>query len=148
MLRFLLALVLLAGLPVLAPAKGGAPVIVLPTATNWTAVTSGPMAGAQMAVLLGNPAKRGPYIVRVKVKDGTKFDVHYHSELENVTVISGTLLVGLGEKMNTSKMIAIPTGGFVSVPANLHHYAMAKGETVIQIDSMGPRTMTAVKSKK
>ncbi len=146
MLRFILAFLLAGGVPVLVSAKS-APIIVLPAATHWTTLTSGPMAGAQMAVLFGNPAKAGSYIIRVKVKDGTKFGAHYHSELENVTVISGTLLVGLGEKMDASKMTAVPTGGFVSVPANLHHYAMAKGETILQIDAIGPRTMMMVKPK-
>jgi len=145
MLRFILAFLVAAGVPVLVSAKG-APVIVLPGATHWTTLTSGPMAGAQMAVLLGDPSKAGPYIIRVKVADGTKFVAHYHSELENVTVISGTLLVGLGEKMDASKMMAIPAGGFVSVPAHLHHYAMAKGETILQIDAIGPRTMISVKA--
>lgn len=144
--RAIFAFLLLAGLSGIGAAQAAGPKVVLPATTHWTTMTSGAMAGAQMAVLMGNPMKSGPYIIRVKVKDGTKFDVHYHSELENVTVISGTLLVGLGEKMNLNKMMAIPTGGFVSVPANLHHYAMARGQTVIQIDAIGPRTMVPVKS--
>ena len=141
--RLLLGILFASVLPLSALAKGG-PVVVLPGTTHWTAITTGAMAGAQMAVLLGNPAKSGPYIIRVKVKDGTKFATHYHSELENVTVISGTLMIGAGDKMDKSKMVAIPAGGFVSVPPNFHHYAMARGETVIQIDAMGPRTMVPV----
>ncbi len=87
--------------------------------------------------------------MRVKVKDGTKFDAHYHSETENITVISGTLLVGLGDTMQPpAKMMALHAGAFASVPANLHHYAMAQGDTVLQLDAMGPRTMVPVKMKK
>ncbi|MDQ6826410.1 MAG: cupin domain-containing protein [Candidatus Eremiobacteraeota bacterium] len=140
--RLFLALLLLFALPL--PASASPPTIVLPTETHWTAMTSGPMAGAQMAILMGNPSKRGPYIMRVKVKDGTKFGPHSHSELENVTIISGSLMVGLGDKMNIAKMKTVPAGGFISVPPGLHHYAMAKGETILEIAAMGPRTMIGV----
>ncbi len=140
--RLFLACALLFALPL--AASGALPTIVLPAQTHWTTMTSGPMAGAQMAMLFGNPSKSGPYIMRIKVKDGTKFAPHFHSELENVTIISGTLMVGLGDKMNPAKMKAIPAGGFVSVPAGLHHYAMAKGETVIELAANGPRTMVGV----
>ncbi|GAC1656235.1 MAG: cupin domain-containing protein [Vulcanimicrobiaceae bacterium] len=147
--RFVLAVFIVFAMPLSVCAGAAAPTIVLPDATKWTTMTSGPMAGAQMTVLMGDPTKRGPYIMRVKVKDGTRFATHFHSELENVTVISGTLLVGLGDKMEgPDKMTALPAGAFASVPANLHHYAMAKGETVIQIDAIGPRTMVLTKMKK
>ncbi len=141
-----LAFALLVGPPLAASAS--IPTIVLPATTHWSAITSGPMAGGQMALLMGNPSKTGPYIMRVKVKDGTKFGPHLHTELENVTVISGTLMVGLGDKMNPAKMKAVPAGGFVSVPPGLHHYAMAKGETVLEIAAIGPRTMIRVSPHK
>ena len=146
--RFIISMVLAIAFPLAVSAKAVAPTIVMPDSTNWMAVTSGPMAGTQMAVLVGNPMKKGPYIIRVKAKDGTRFDTHFHTETENVTVISGTLLVGLGDTMQPAdKMTALPAGAFASVPAGLHHYAMAKGETVIQIDAVGPRTMVPVKGK-
>ncbi|MFN2529069.1 MAG: cupin domain-containing protein [Candidatus Baltobacteraceae bacterium] len=139
--RFYLALFLAIGMPLAVSAAAAGPTIIQPDATKWTVMTSGPMAGASMAVLMGNPAKRGPYIIRVKVKDGTRFNTHFHTEVENVTVISGTLLVGLGDTMaGPDKMTALGPGAFASVPPNLHHYAIAKGETVIQIDALGPRT--------
>lgn len=147
--RFYVTLFLAVLFPLAVSAAPMTPTIVLPDSTKWMPITSGPMAGTEMVVLMGNPMKNGPYIIRVKAKDGTKFDVHYHSELENVTVISGTLLVGLGDTAQPAdKMTALPAGSFVSVPAKLHHYAMTKGETVIQIDAIGPRTMVPVKMKK
>ncbi len=135
-------------IPFVVSAKAAGPTIVLPDDTKWKAVSSGPMAGADMAVLMGDPSKAGPYSIRVKVKDGTKFGPHYHKEVENVTVVSGTLLVGLGDTMAApDKMSALPAGAYASIPAMLHHYAMAKGETVIQIEAMGPRTMVMLKNK-
>lgn len=146
--RFYISLFLAIALPMAVSAKAMAPTIVMPDSTKWVAVASGPMAGVQMAVLMGDPAKKGPYIIRIKAKDGTKFDAHFHTEMENVTVISGTLLVGLGDTMGApDKMTALTAGAFASVPANLHHYAVTKGETVIQIDAVGPRSMVPVKGK-
>ena len=137
-----LAAALMFALPLAASASS--PTIVMPDDTHWSAVTSGPMAGTEMAVLVGNPEKPGPYIVRLRAKDGTKFGPHFHGDVENVTVISGTLLVGLGDKADPATMKALPAGGFVSIPAGLHHYATAKGETVIEIAGNGPMTMTVL----
>lgn len=121
-----------------------APTIITPSQVHWTAGT-GPMAGAQVAVLSGDPYKAGPYTMRLRLPDGAKFAPHFHGDVENVTVLQGTLLVGLGDKMNPAKMIALPAGSFVSVPAGAHHYAAAKGDTIIQIHGMGPSSMTMVK---
>ena len=121
-----------------------APVITTPDATNWTAGTGG-YAGTQMAVLLGDPTKSGMYVMRLKLPAGASFPPHVHGSTENVTVISGTLMVGLGKTVDQSQMKALPAGTFVSVPPNVPHYAMVKEETVIQIEGMGPETMTPVK---
>ena len=142
-MRPLLVLLIALALPAVCVAASG-PTITLPTATHWSAGT-GPMAGTQVAVLFGNPAKRGPFTLRLKVPNGLKLLSHFHGGTERVTIISGTFLVGLGDKFAPSKMTALPAGTYVVVPAGLHHYAMAKGEAVIQIDGMGPMSMSPVK---
>jgi len=122
-----------------------APTIVMPGQEHWNAGT-GMMKGAQIAVLAGNPATSGSlYIVRVKVPAGAVFGPHYHNETENVTVISGTLWVGLGNKVNRAKLIALPAGSFVHVPAQLHHFAVTKTPTVLDITGVGPESMMVVK---
>lgn len=146
-LRLFMTFLLAIAFPLAVTAKAPGPMVVLPDATKWVAITSGPMAGTEMAILSGDPAKKGPYIMRVRAKDGTKFDMHYHVERENVTVISGTMLVGFGDSA-ADKMTTLPPGAFLSLPPSLHHHAMTKGETVIQIDAIGPRTMVPVKMKK
>jgi hypothetical protein len=65
--------------------------------------------------------------------------------MRNILLIGGTLLVGIGDKVDPAKMVALPAGSFVSVPAGLHHYAMAKGDTILQIHGVGPSSMTMVK---
>jgi quercetin dioxygenase-like cupin family protein len=119
-----------------------APTIVTMDNTKWTAGT-GMMKGTDVAVLSGDPTKAGPYIVRVRIPANTNLPAHYHGDTENVTVISGALWVGVGDKADPANMKELSPGTFVSVPANLHHYAMTKTPTVIQIEGVGPMTMTA-----
>ena len=140
-----LVLVAVLACSLIAPAFGATmPTIVTPSQVHWTAGT-GPMAGAQVAVISGDPSKPGPYTMRLRLPDGGKFPPHFHGDIENVTVLQGTVLVGIGDKVDPAKMIALPAGSFVSVPAGLHHYAAAKGDTIIQIHGMGPSSMTMVK---
>ena len=95
--------------------------------------------GATMAVLEGNPAgATGDYTLYVKMPNGYKIPPHWHPKRENVTVLSGTLKVGMGDKWEDGKMASFPTGSFAYLDPNMHHYAMASGDTVIQIHGMAP----------
>ena len=141
-LRSLLTSLLIVSLPAVAAASAPAPTIITPSQVHWTAMPKA--SGVQMATLFGNPSASGPYIFRLRLQNGAKFPPHFHNDTERVTVISGTLLVGLGNTMNVSKMIALPAGSIVSIPAGVHHYAMARGLTILQLDGTGPFTMTAV----
>jgi hypothetical protein len=61
--------------------------------------------GAQLAVLEGNPgAPSGDYTVRLKMPDGYRIAPHWHPQRENVTIISGTFKVGMGDRFEESKM--------------------------------------------
>ena len=118
-------------------------VIVTPDKISWKPASSLP-AGTQMAVLAGDPASEGPFVLRLKFPDGTKVMPHWHPVTENVTVLSGELHVGMGDKFDESKMQTLPQHSVASVPANHHHFAMAKGDTEIQVHGMGPFKRTYV----
>jgi len=64
--------------------------------------------GAQLAVLEGNPMGVGEYTIRLKAPDGYKIAPHWHPRRENVTVIAGTIKVGMGDKFDESKMMSFP----------------------------------------
>jgi uncharacterized RmlC-like cupin family protein len=120
------------------------PKIVTAGHEHWVAGT-GDMAGTQMATLSGDPSKAGSlYVIRLNLPANTKFPAHLHSGAEYVTVVSGTFYVGLGNKFDASKLTALPAGSFGYVPAKLPHYAMTKGPVILQIEGIGPFTMTAV----
>src|SRR5262249_15360097 len=95
-------------------------------------------AGAKAAVLTGDPTKAGPYVIRVKMPDGYKVAPHWHPSDENVTVIQGTFMAGKGETFDIDSCTALPAGSFVRMPREMRHFAWAKGETIIQVHSMGP----------
>src|SRR6266481_3226198 len=95
--------------------------------------------GAQFAVLEGDPtASHGDYTVRLKMPDGYRIAPHFHPLRENVTVISGTFKLGMGDTFNTKKMAAFIAGSFAFLDPNMHHYAMACGEVVVQVHGMSP----------
>ncbi len=134
------AVAALCGTAVAAPA----PVIVTVQTAKWQPGT-GAFKGTQMATIVGDPSKPGAYYAYLlKMPNGMSVAPHYHGMAENVNVISGTLMVGLGDTMNVAKMMALPAGGIASVPAGVHHYAMAKGATVIEVSGIGPDTLTYV----
>jgi len=95
--------------------------------------------GAQLAVLEGDPmASTGDFTIRLKMPDGYKIAPHTHPNRENVTVLSGTLKVGMGDQFDATKMASFAAGSFAYLDPSMHHYAMAAGETVIQIHGMSP----------
>lgn len=96
-------------------------------------------AGATLAVLEGNPmGATGDYTIRLKMPDGYKIGPHWHPKRENVTVISGALKVGMGDKFDESKMMSFPTASFAYLDRSMHHYVMTSGETVVQIHGVAP----------
>jgi len=101
--------------------------------------------GAQLAVLEGDPmASSGDYTIRLKMPDGYKIAPHTHPLRENVTVISGTLKVGMGDQFDASKMMSFGAGSFAYLDPSVHHYAGASGETVIQIHGQSPVTFNYI----
>jgi quercetin dioxygenase-like cupin family protein len=95
--------------------------------------------GAQVTVLEGDPgASSGDFTIRVKVPDGYVVPPHWHPARENVTVISGTMRIGMGDKIEESKMTPLAPGGFAYLDPTMHHYVRMKGATVVQIHGASP----------
>jgi hypothetical protein len=98
--------------------------------------------GAKIAVLEGDPFKEGPYVMRIKVPDGYRIPPHVHAKPERLTVISGTLYFGMGNKFDDKAGRALPAGSFGMWPAGMNHFGWTKGETVLQLHGTGPWTIT------
>jgi quercetin dioxygenase-like cupin family protein len=83
-------------------------------------------------------------VVRTKFPDGYTVPPHWHPTDEAVTVLGGTLLVAMGEKMDESAMKELAQGSFALMPRKSPHYAKAKGETTLQIHGIGPFEITYI----
>jgi hypothetical protein len=95
--------------------------------------------GAQLAVLEGNPmASSGDYTVRLKMPAGYKIAPHWHPKRENVTVISGTFKVGMGDKFDEKNMMSFAAGSFAFLDPDMHHFAQAGNDVVVQIHGEAP----------
>lgn len=94
--------------------------------------------GAQFAVLEGDTAKDGPFVMRLKLPDGFQIKPHTHPKTERVTVISGTFLLAMGDKLERSNAKPLKAGTFGYWPAGMKHTAWAQGETVVQVHGIGP----------
>jgi quercetin dioxygenase-like cupin family protein len=113
-------------------------VAVSPDALKWASGPPHLQAGAQIAIVSGDPSKEGPYVARLKIPAGMKIAPHTHPNDENVTVISGTFNIAMGDKFDEAKGSALKAGGFTIVPKGMAHYAWAPEETIIQLHSLGP----------
>lgn len=118
-----------------------------PADIQWTDAPAILPSGAKAAVLEGDPAKPGYFAMRLKVPDGYKIMPHWHPNVERVTVISGTLNMGLGDTFDESKGHAMTPGTYGSIQPKVHHYAWATGETEIQITTLGPWKLVYVNPK-
>ncbi len=111
---------------------------VLPEDVEWAPFPAFPPT-ARLAVLVGDPQKPGPYVIRVKVPAGVKLMPHTHPEDRVYTVISGVFYIGLGKTFDETKLVAYAPGSVVVLPANTPHFHWAKsGEYVTQVTGYGP----------
>lgn len=129
---------LLAADPTTTPAPRNAPELCLPGALQWRPGPASLPAGAQFAVLEGDPTKEGPFTMRLRLPDGYRIPPHMHPAWERITVISGTFNLGVGEKFDAAITQEMVAGTFGYWPPGMKHFAWAKGETIVQLHGMGP----------
>jgi quercetin dioxygenase-like cupin family protein len=111
---------------------------ILPDDVDWKPFPAFPPS-ALLAVLVGDPAKPGPYAIRVKVPHGVKLMPHRHPEDRVYTVISGVFYIGLGDQFDPDKLQAYPPGAVLVLPGNTDHFHWAKSsEYVTQVNGIGP----------
>jgi hypothetical protein len=109
-----------------------------PGGIQWKEAPPSLPPGAKIAVLEGDPSREGLFTMRVLLPDGYMIPPHTHPAVEHVTVISGILNIGMGEKFDKTNTQAMPAGTFGYWPTGMKHFAWVKGETVLQVHGMGP----------
>ena len=94
--------------------------------------------GARIAVLEGDPAKSGIFTLRIKFPAGAVVHPHWHPRPERVTLLSGRVMVGFGDVVDTSKTKTFHAGDFYVNPPDAHHFVVVPVETVVQVTGEGP----------
>jgi hypothetical protein len=94
--------------------------------------------GAKMAILEGDPSKEGLFTMRLKLPDGYRVFPHWHPKTERLTIISGTVNLGAGDRFDPKATQALAAGTYSSMPPKMTHFAWMKGETILQLSSIGP----------
>jgi len=112
---------------------------------KWMAGPEGLPKGAKFTVLEGDPTKAGPFTLRAEFPANYVIKPHWHPVIEHVTVVSGVLYMGSGEKYDESVGKKLDPGGFAVMPIKYVHFAYTKGQkTTVQLHGMGPWGITYV----
>ena len=120
---------------------------ITPDAVHWVDIPDAH--GAKMAVLVGDPDKPGPYVIRVRFPPHVMDRPHWHPKDRYVTVLQGTWYAGTGNTFDVAQATPMPAGSFMMHPAHASHWdGSATSEPVIvQISGEGPGTTTLVDPK-
>jgi mannose-6-phosphate isomerase-like protein (cupin superfamily) len=124
-------------------AQHGSHNIVTTSDLTWQDVAALPP-GAKIAVIEGKMNEAGPITARIKFPANYKIPAHYHPVTERVTVLSGTVNIGMGDKFDTQKTTAMNPGTVLLMPPEMHHFAWTNEEAVIQLNVTGPWGVTYV----
>lgn len=118
---------------------------IFPASLKWGG--NAQMHGLQTAAVLGDSRCPEPYVERIKMPAGLRLEPHSHSnEGRMVTVLSGTLYFAFGDKFDETKLKALPVGTFFTEPKDMPHYALTKGEVILQLSAIGPAGTKYVKA--
>ena len=113
-------------------------VAVTPAEMKWSLQGAFALPGMEQINLVGDPARPGPYTLRLKFPKGLKIAPHTHPDSREVTILSGVFATGYGEKFDAGNLKVLPAGSFYTEPANVPHYIEIKEDVVLQVSGIGP----------
>ena len=118
--------------------------MVMPNDLKWADVPSLPP-GAKVTVIEGKLSEAGPFTIRLQFPANYQVPAHWHpTNIEHVTVISGTLNMGVGDKLDKTKSMALPVGGMAIMQPKIHHFVWTKDGAIVQVHGEGPWGITYV----
>jgi quercetin dioxygenase-like cupin family protein len=136
------------GAAIASPARAQAPEAMhaQPSGTlSWTDLSvPGFAPGMKVAALHGDPASTGMYTLRLSFPAGYRFPPHFHPNAENLTVISGSFVLAMGDKVDNAKLATYAPGDYLYLPGTQPHFGGAKTAAVIQLHGQGPFTINVV----
>src|SRR5437773_5910246 len=93
--------------------------------------------GAKLAVLQGDPGQSALFTVRLDMPAGYKLPPHFHPTDESVTVIQGTFLIGMGDKLDVAHASPLKPGAFVTAGAGRPHFWGGRGRAIAPMHGRG-----------
>jgi hypothetical protein len=124
-------------------AQHGSHTIVKPNELKWNDVASLPP-GAKLAVIEGRMDRAGPITARLKLPANYRIPPHRHPGLERVTVLAGTVNIGMAEKFDAGATTAMGPGTVLLMSAGMPHFVWTSEETIFQLNVEGPWGVTYV----
>src|SRR5262249_10198927 len=120
----------------------GEHVMLAPSELTWTDLPALP--GVKIAVIEGPLSEAVPIMFRLKFPANYKVPPHYHPGIEHVTIISGTLNMGIGATFDQTKTRALTPGSVAIMQPKTQHFVWTSEETIGQVHSIGPWSVTYV----
>ncbi|MGH9385350.1 MAG: DUF4440 domain-containing protein [Vicinamibacterales bacterium] len=120
------------------PPPSAAHAMVASAEMKWGDAPPSVPAGARMAVVAGDPSKPEPFTLRFQFPANYRIAPHWHATDERVTILSGSVGLGMGKTFDQAALKDLPSGGYTVLPATMPHYVVAKTATTIQVDGVGP----------
>lgn len=95
--------------------------------------------GTQISRVAGDPAKAGPFVLRIRFPADTVIAPHTHAQAETLTILSGSIHHAHGRTIDKTAGQMLKAGGFVYLPADMPHALWTTGEPVeLQVNGTGP----------
>lgn len=116
-------------------------------ALKWMDGPAGLPTGSKIAVVSGDPGKKGNFTVRLKFPANYAVAAHHHPTDENIRVISGKLLFGMGDKADRKKTKAMTAGAKGTAKAKMNHFVFTDRPTELELKAVGPFEITYANPK-
>jgi hypothetical protein len=123
--------------------EGGAHQMLTPGDLKWVDVPSLPP-GAKLSIIEGPLNEAVPFTFRLHLPANYQIPAHWHPAVERVTVISGTVNMGVGDKLDKEKTQALGPGSIAIMQPKTSHFVWTRQETVVQLNGTGPWGITYV----
>ncbi len=122
------------------------------TSTDTAGLAWGPAppalpSGSRVAVVSGDPAKAGPFTIRIDMPPDYAVRPHYHPAIEEIRLLEGTLHLGHGAKWDEKAFKVVTPDQPVTMPAKQPHFVHAASRVLIEVQSTGPFEVTYVDPK-
>ena len=126
------------------PNTTSAVTLIPPQAIRW--MPSPILPHVHVAEMDGDPKRAGSsYTLRLSLPDAYTIPLHWHPDTERLTVLTGVVLFGAGDKLDAKKTTALGPGSYIVIPASVRHWVTARGPTIFQVSGLGPFTVNFVR---